>query len=759
MRPSARRGARRLAGGLLLALIVALAGVPAWSAPASAATPDASPAQITLLSVNPTPIGPRDTLTVTGTIRNTGTVPISYLTARLHLLTTRLGTREDLAEWTTGLSGTGGVVGRTVDLYSADDPTLPTGASMSFTLTLNQAELGLGGSPFGVFGLAVEARGQVEGPRQQVGLTRTTIIWQPTVKEYAAQQLSWLVPFTGLPGTTSAHDLTVQQVAAAVGPGSRLDRVLRAASAPGIDWAVDPALLETLAIASKDTTSPGQTPATTPTDTATTPTDTASTPTDTATSTGTATSGGSASDTPTSGTTSTIPSTGAAGSDDQAREVVRTFLRNLRTAAQGRVVIELPYGDPDVQAISTAGRPGLLGTAMTLTDDMVRTVLGVVPLTGVGWPADGWADEAALATLVAQGADTVVLDARSWAPVSRPDYTLDARATLPEGSTGLLADPVVSALVANRTADPVARLNQVLAQTAAMTSERPGLSRRMLIALPRDFDPDPIAFLALFDAVSAVPWTMPVPISNLTAPLPRGDTSDLARSFVTPPSSVVASRLDHRDVTAAHDLNVQVGALHEVLQAPEQVTTPLFRDVVSLVSSAWRGHAGALRSRRAVVSAEVRRTVGSVHVLPTRANLLANSASLPFTVANDLGEPVDGLRLQVVAPSPRLEVLRPVTDDLRLEPGTKTRVEVPVRAVASGRVVLTAQLLTPSGTALGEPVSVRVRTQPPGTWAFWTAGAIVALILAIGLVRTLRRPRQRVHPPDATPHVIDEAAE
>ena len=67
-----------------------------------------------------------------------------------------------------------------------------------------------------------------------------------------------------------------------------------------------------------------------------------------------------------------------------------------------------------------------------------------------------------------------------------------------------------------------------------------------------------------------------------------------------------------------------------------------------------------------------------------------------------------------------------------------------MRAIAAGRVSLTAQLLTPSGRPLGDPVSVQVRTQPPGTWAMWVVGAVVGLVLLVGIVRAVRRPRRTV---------------
>jgi hypothetical protein len=174
------------------------------------------------------------------------------------------------------------------------------------------------------------------------------------------------------------------------------------------------------------------------------------------------------------------------------------------------------------------------------------------------------------------------------------------------------------------------------------------------------------------------------------------------------------------------------------------VTGALQGDTLRLLSAGWRGHPAALAARRGIVAQHTRELIGRLHVLPTRANFLATNASLPFTVANDLDQKVTGLRLKVTAPNPRLQVRQETSDPVDVAPGTRVRVEVPVRAIAAGRVSLTAQLLTPSGRELGTPVSVQVRTQPPGTWAMWVIGAVVALVLLVGVVRAVRRPRRDV---------------
>jgi hypothetical protein len=341
-----------------------------------------------------------------------------------------------------------------------------------------------------------------------------------------------------------------------------------------------------------------------------------------------------------------------------------------------------------------------------------------------------------------------VLDARSRPLVDALGYTPDARTALPGGLTGWLSDPTLSRLAAGARpgagTDDVLRRQELLAQTAALTTERPGLARRVLVTLPRGLDLDPVAFRGLVDALGTAPWLRTVAPADLRRAPERGDTSSLERRVARLPASLSRAQLSVRDVTMAHELRTDLAALAEVLESPSDVTGRLQGDTLRLLSCGWRGHPAALAARRAVVARHTRDLVGRLHVLPTRANFLATTASLPFTVANDHDQAVTGLRLKVTAPNPRLQVRQETSDPVDVAPGTRVRVEVPVRAIAAGRVSLTAQLLTPSGQELGAPVSVQVRTQPPGTWAMWVIGAVVALVLLVGVVRAVRRPRRDV---------------
>jgi len=703
-----RSGRLAAAGLTLLALLVV------GPAPHAAAAVDTPTAGITLTSIGPALLDPRATVTVTGSITNTGQVPLELVGARLRLVHQPLGTRSEVGAWSEGTDErTGTVVGPTLDVQPRS---IAVGAGAPFALQVPAAALGLAGQPFGAYGVAVEVRAQGELGRQQVGLLRTTVQWQPGPQEYAAQQVAWLVPITGLPAGTDGADPAPAQLAEAVGAGSRLRRLLDAASAPGVGWAVDPALLQALAgVAAPGSTSPAPTPA---------------------------------------------PATGP------EIAAVTAFLTDLRAAAAGRQVIELPYADPDLAAVTTDGRSDLVRAAQAAGAGIVEQVLGVTPVTGVAWPADGWAGDATVAALASVGVRDVVLDARARRLVDPLPYTTDARADLTGGIIGWLADPILSSLAATGAAGvlPVQRL---LAETAAATSERPGLARRLLVTAPRDLDPDPSAFRALVRATSSVPWLSVVPVTALRGSAPGSATdgsADLPRLTTSPPAAVGSAQLPAAHVAAVRRTRATLSALGEVVEAPGRVTDGLQRSTLSLLSCSLRGHPDQLTRQRAAVTGAVRTLTDRLRVLRSSVNFLTSSGRLQITLANDLPEPVSGLRLRVTSSNPRLRVIGGDVPAPDLAAGTRAQVQVPVQALGSGKVLLNAQLVSPSGRPLGQLEQVTVRAQPTDTWGLWVLGAVAALVLLVGLVRALRRPRRariltQVVTPVVTPVVTEKVIE
>jgi hypothetical protein len=722
--------------GVLLATFGGWIALLGGLAPAAHADDEAQPAaRITLSAVGPDLVTASSTVHVTGTITNTGDQLLDDVSVRLRPVGGRLGTRADVADWLSGDDPRVGVpVTPTADLTAPLGP----GGSAGFTLDVPARSLGLGSSPFGVYPVAVDARARPDGgARDQVAFTRATLQWQPSTKQYAAQQVAWLVPFTGLPGATPDVRPRPADVAAAVGPGSRLRHLLDAASAPGVAWAVDPQLLATL----QEVANAAPTP--TPSTSTGTPTGTGTASGATSTSSPTAPASGSPSSPAqaTSSPGSSPPSEAVAA----ARTVVRDYLTALRTAAAGRDVIELPYADTDLQPVSDAGAMKLVEAARAAGAGTITEVLGVAPHTDVAWPADGYASDGLVRDLSERAISTLVLDARTRPLTEALSYTTDARATLPAGSSAVLFDPALSALAARVKPGDAAARTRFLAETAAATTERPGLSRRLLVALPRSVDLDPGAFRDLVSAVSAAPWLAPISWNQLVAPLgTRGDTSSLPRRLTAPRGVRGPTGITRDDVARAIALRGRLSALGEVVDDPVRTTAQLQRTTLALVSSVWRGHRRVLARRQAVESSAVDALVQQLRVLPTTITFLRSSGELQLTISNDLTEPVHGLRLRVVAPSPRLVVLREVSEPLDLPAGSRASVRVPVRAVASGQVDLRAQLVAPSGAPIGATEHVKVRVRPTDSWVLTVGGGVVGLIVVVGLVRALRRPRRRV---------------
>jgi hypothetical protein len=417
----------------------------------------------------------------------------------------------------------------------------------------------------------------------------------------------------------------------------------------------------------------------------------------------------------------------------------------MRTAAAGRDIHERPYADPDQEPISQAGAMSLLPAARAAGAGTIAEVLGVSPRTDVIWPPGGYASDELIGDLAAQGLHQLVLDGASRPLVEALNYTPDARTTnLPAGSSAVLSDPQLTQLAAAARSTNAAAASRFLAETAAATTERPGLTRRLLVALPRTVALDPTAFRTLVQVSNTVAWLRNVGLADLlSAHDDRGDASELARHALSPPHTARTTGVLPPDVDLALGLRSQLSALGEVVSEPSRATANLQGSTLDLVSASWRGHRDELAARQQVATSSVTATVTKLRVLPTTITFLRSSGELQLTIANDLDLPVSDLRLQVVAPSPRLVVQRTQSEPISLQPHTRTSVRVPVRALASGKVDLQARLVAPSGAPIGAVESVQVRVRPTDSWALTVGGAVVVSVFLVGVVRALRRPRRR----------------
>ncbi|CAH0235400.1 hypothetical protein SRABI76_02864 [Microbacterium oxydans] len=135
-------------------------------------------------------------------------------------------------------------------------------------------------------------------------------------------------------------------------------------------------------------------------------------------------------------------------------------------------------------------------------------------------------------------------------------------------------------------------------------------------------------------------------------------------------------------------------------------------------------------------------TLGAVSIPPSSTiQLLTAAADLPFGVRNDLPWPVT-IQLSVAPTDPRLEV-KPVVEQT-VQANTSMRIKVPVEArVGSGEVGLRLKLSSPTGVPIGgtEVVRVAVRAEWEGI-GIGVFGGMIVLLIALGVVRTVRRRRR-----------------
>jgi Family of unknown function (DUF6049) len=138
---------------------------------------------------------------------------------------------------------------------------------------------------------------------------------------------------------------------------------------------------------------------------------------------------------------------------------------------------------------------------------------------------------------------------------------------------------------------------------------------------------------------------------------------------------------------------------------------------------------------------------GRISVLGGSYTFGSKSGSIPLTVDNELDQAVT-VQIALRTDNARLRVRS--VGPVRVEARRKTQIVLPATGRANGRVLVTAQLLTPDGRALGSPARLDVHITRYGTLALIVTGGAAALLFALAGARTLRRVRVRARTTTAT---------
>ncbi|MFJ6658628.1 DUF6049 family protein [Streptomyces sp. NPDC091377] len=713
-------------------LLVGLLQLPA--APSAQATPHTAPSaekagtgtrtvSVSIDSLSPGVPTDGDTVTVSGSVTNTGkqAVTDAYVDLRVG---PKLGTRSDVddaAERTGYVSGADGVpVG---DSYSQDFPKLTPGVAQRFSISVPADDLDLGGS--GVYQLGVALSGETAAqPWETVlGLQRTFLPWQPGGAD-ARTKTTVLWPLVSTVRMTAETDANEQQtpvflnddLAAEIAPGGRLERMVALGKELDVTWVIDPDLLASV---------------------------------DAMTRTYEVRDGGRA----------TTPGTHQA--------VAKQWLAQVQKAVQGEEVVALPFADPDLASLAHNGTDatGSLSRLKEATDVVANTVgpiLHVKPTTDFAWPVDGAIDPSIVKVATSAGADKVITRSDSLEETAGLPYTPSAARPIGGGTTAVVADARLSTAfegdLTKASANSLA-VQKFLAQSLMLNLQSD--QQRSIVVAPQRM-PSASQARAMAEALTALQgggWSEMQNLTDAAEAKPDPGATTKVPSASQYPSSLRKRELPRtafEEIAATQD---KLDNFKVILSDPSRVVTPFGLAMNREMSTSWRDRATEATSFRNGVENYLEDLSDQVTLIQkSETKLSGRSATIPVTVQNNLVQPVDNLVLRLTSTSPtRLEIGGDVYAEqpVSVSGGHSQSVKFDTSANANGRVTVIAQLYTEDGQAYGTPVTFDVKvTEITATVMLVIGGGVLLLVLA-GFRMYTQRKRAAQGPGEDGPDPAD----
>jgi len=746
------RVCRQAASATVLAVSLLTASLLSVLSPAPAATAAAAlapgvagapvaalkpPLTVSLTAVTPTISVPKAPITITGSVRNAGRVSITSPVASALIGQSSLTSRQAVSDWATAASDLPLVEVAT----TAVGKSLAPGAVARFTLTIPANAISRAES-FAVLPVRVEVAGATASATQEYGEVHTFLPTLAAIKRFVPLSIAWLVPLTLDPDPALLGNASPARTAAwarAVGPGSRLDRLIQGTADAEVTWAIDPAILgpgqAAPAVASSATPSPTSSP-------------------------------------------SQSPAQGSTATADPVRAVTSALAARLRAAAPWHILWSLPYADPDLAALLpvTSGNRAL--TALVSHPSSLDVAIGPAR-ADIAWPVAATLTPLTQARLgsafAAPGLTASVTSASTLSSPSGPTPNASSKST--SGLPLLAYDESLSRTVAQTSskATGAITIQRFLADSMALLGERPGTpNRSVLVAEPRTFAGDPTVLRSLFAAVAKAPWLIPTTTEQLLAAsevapeVPSQGATGTSGITTSSPTSTAAtptaadllspgiSPLTSDQLATIPDTLSTISGIDSILGDGHLFASTWTDAQTQELSVRWRNHPGGLTAIDAATRSAINTVSSSVRVSPSGSvNFFADRGVMQVTVVNDLAVPIHDVRLTMTPAQPRLRV-EPQPGPLRI--GAKARANVPlqVTAIAAGLVDVKAALTTPNGTPLGQNASVTVRVQPPATWIYWVLGALAGVVLVLGTLRSLRRGSTRASRPDAQEPAVND---
>ena len=445
----------------------------------------------------------------------------------------------------------------------------------------------------------------------------------------------------------------------------------------------------------------------------------------------------------------------ASYSDDPLNQ---EWLNTLTQAADGGVRIHsLPPFDPDIAALAHADISsydfGLITNASLPTTWQIPNNWH----TPIAWPTDWLTPDLATANTAANSFELFLVPAGMRARFG----TLTGLATIPGPNHNMillinddrLANSFIGATdpqqVGNRSlAD---KLQQFLAELVIIREQYPDDPPHLLVALPRDWNPNLGAVSIAFSTLAGADWLNLTALNVLTnEPIPTEERTSLPNWLVH--DGELAPNEVQRLVTARANLESYISAAQDpnvlISQAEPLLMLPL--------SQAWREYyltqfnrdnpegLDAATARANMVDHNLSNsflTAGSMQITASGLTLISDTGSIPLNIHNSL--PSAAVVRVVLTPHDS----RLLVEDaplIAIPAGSTLLVYVPVTAIASGDVLVSVELQSESGAIITTTDDLELRIR--AGWETVSTGAMTVLLGAMftgGIIRTYNRNKKR----------------
>ena len=727
--------ARALSGiaaiiGCLVLVLAPVALLPAPLGPTAAALPaaDAPPADgrvsVSVDSLAPEVLASGQDLQISGTIVNGTDEPLESVDLVVQVQRSTEIALSGLESW---LADEGDAQLSTV--ITAGLSSIEPGATTTFAVTVPAKDLPLSGSAeWGPRGVQVS----VTEDGQSLARDRTIVVWDAGVA-VSPTRVTVVVPVVASPAEMNLLAQGDKADPAAVKALRTRVEGLLALARPGVVLAVDPALMTALG-AGDDLTSPkdadgaGASPTPAPATEPPAPEPDAE-PT--------------AEPAPATGPTPTAPpATGASPAPD------RTLAGALEAAGRSGNLIVLPWADADVSALAHLGEGDLTAGAFTRADETVAAwKTGSTATALTSGPLD--AETLALlpqtvSTVIARPGDLPVAEDLTYAPAGIT--TVDDRVVLvPEASVSEAAAGILSTGSDSTALCALDARGLLRGQLAILTRQTPYRGRDIVVALDRAdaAAADPAELGTRLEAIMTSSWTQGRDLGAVVADAREQQSAGEQVQRDDPPEQVLDdAEPSGADLNAATQAANHLKSIGSVLADPQALLSPATDVVATSLSTLWRTDPRGRTAHIARARAAGDVVVQSLTAAPSSTiNVISATADLPLRIVSGLDQAAT-VRVHLVPSSTRLQIDHDVTVTVPAQ--GQTTVLVPIKAVGSGDVDLSIELLAADGTAVGTPMTMRTRVR-----ASWetvgtrvAAGLLVAL-LAGGITRTVRRGRRQ----------------